>query len=97
MMAANIRKLKNSAVPDDILPKVVKLVFGNTDLVGPLKEMIRAVVRTRMFPNGGKIAKQAFLWKGKGVRQSLENCRPITLANVLLKLAESCVKDASQS
>ena len=97
LVIANIRKLKNSAVPDDILPKVVKLIFGNSDLVRPLAEMIRAVVRTRMFPTGGKIAKQAFLWKGKGNRESLDNCRPITLANVHLKLAESCVKDASQS
>ena len=31
-----------------------------------------------------------------GKRGSLDNCRPITLANVLLKLAESCAKDASQ-
>ena len=97
MVAANIRKLKNANVPYEIRPKVIKLNFRNSDLIRPLGEMIRAVVRTRMFPTAGKIAKQAFLWKGKGVRESLENCRPITLSNFLLKLAESCVKDASQS
>ena len=31
-----------------------------------------------------------------GIKESLENCRPITMSNILLKLAESCVKDAAQ-
>ena len=92
----NIRKLKNTTVPDEILPKVIKLIFGHIDLVGPISEMIRAVVRTRVFPRGGKVAKQIFLWKGAGIRDSLKNCRPITMSNILLKLAESCVKVAAQ-
>ena len=58
--------------------------------------MIRAVARTRIFPEKGKVARQTFLWKGVGSKGSLDNCRPITLANVILKLAESCVKDASK-
>ena len=93
---ANVIKLKNAAVPDRILPRVIKLFFSSTETVKPLSEMIRAVARTRIFPDGGKVAKQTFLWKGVGSKESLDNCRPITLANVILKLAESCVKDASQ-
>ena len=89
-------KLKNTAVPDGISPKTIKLLFGSPDSVRPLSNMIRAVVRTRVFPEMGKVTKQTFLWKGVGKKGSLENCRPITLANVLLKLAESCVKDATQ-
>ena len=92
----NIRRLKNTTVPDEILPKVIKLIFGHIDMVGPISEMIRAVVRTRVFPSGGKVAKQIFLWKGVGNRESLKNCRPITMSNILLKLAESCVKVAAQ-
>ena len=96
LVAANVMKLKNSAVPDRILPRVIKLLFGSADSVRPLSEMIRAVVRTRIFPEEGKVARQTFLWKGVGSKGSLDNCRPITLANVILKLAESCVKDASK-
>ena len=58
--------------------------------------MIRAIAGTKIFPKKGKVARQTFLWKGEGSRGSLNNCRPITLTNVLLKLAESCIKDASQ-
>ena len=96
LVAINVKKLKNSAVPDGILPKVIKLLFGETDSVRPLGEMIRAIARTRIFPEKGKVARQTFLWKGEGRRGFLGNCRPITLTNVLLKLSESCIKDASQ-
>ena len=96
LVAANVRKLKNAAVPDDISPKVIKLLFASKDSVMPLSEMIRAIARTRIFPQKGKVARQTFLWKGVGSRGSLKNCRPITLTNVILKLAESCIKDASR-
>ena len=96
LVVRNVKKLKNSAVPDGILPKVIKLLFGTTDSIRPLSEMIRAIARTRIFPKKGKVARQTFLWKCEGSRGSLNNCRPITLTNVLLKLAESCIKDASQ-
>ena len=69
-----IRGLKNSSVPGNITPEVVKLLFGDKDLVNPIGEMIRAVVRTRVFPEGGKIARQIFYWKGVGERNSLDNC-----------------------
>ena len=77
-------------------PTIIKLLFGANDLVNPLGKMIRAVVRTRAFPEGGKIAKQIFCWKGVGLRSDLENCRTITMANIILKLAESCVKRSAQ-
>ena len=57
LVVHNILKLKNTTVPDEILPKVIKLMFGHIDLVSPLSGMIRAVVRTRFFPSGGKVAK----------------------------------------
>ena len=79
LVAANVMKLKNSAVPDRILPKVIKLLFGSVDSVRPLSEMIRAVVRTRIFPEKGKVARQTFLWKGVGKKGSLDNWRSITL------------------
>ena len=60
---------------------LIKLLFGASDLVIPLGEMIRAVARTRVFPDSGKVAKQIFCWKGKGVRNKLGNCRTITMAN----------------
>ena len=58
----------------------------------PLSEMIRAIARTRVFPDGGKIAKQVFVWKGVGERNKLSICRTITIANIVHKLAESCIK-----
>ena len=91
-----IRGLKNSSVPGNITPEVVKLLFGDKDLVNPIGEMIRAVVRTRVFPEGGKIARQIFCWKGVGERNNLDNCRTITMANILLKLSESCVKNSAR-
>ena len=87
-----ICKLKNSAVPDSMRPDVIKLFFGSGDCVSPLSEMIRAIARTRVFPDGGKIAKQVFVWKGVGKRNKLSNCRTITIANIVHKLAESCIK-----
>ena len=83
-----IAKLKNSSSPDNMKPTIIKLLFGAKDLVNPLGEMIRAVARTRAFPDGGKIARQIFCWKGVGVRNNLENCRTITMANIILKLTE---------
>ena len=59
--------------------------------------MILAVVRTRVFPEGGKKAKQIFCWKGVGVRNNLDNCRTITMGNILLKLAESCIKKSASA
>ena len=75
---------------------IIKLLVGAKDLVKPLGEMIRAVARTRTFPEGGKIVRQIFCCKGKGVRNNLDNCRTITMANIILKLAESCVKCSAQ-
>ena len=92
-----IKGLKNSAVPDNISPIVIKLLFGAEDLVNPLGEMFRAVVRTRVFPQEGKVTKQIFCWKGVDVRNQLENCRTITMANIILKLAESCVKKSAMA
>ena len=60
----------------------------------PLADLIRAVAKTRIFPSRGKIARQIFVWKGKGEKDSLDNCRTITMAGALLKLCEACVKDA---
>ena len=95
MVVGCMRRLKNSAVPDNVSPMVIKLLFGSEDLVNPLGELLRAVIRTRVFPSGGKLAKQVFCWKGVGVRNSLKNCRTITMANIVLKLAESCVKSSA--
>ena len=95
-MVENIHKLKNSSVPDGMRPDVIKLFFGETDSVWPLCNMIRAVARTRVFPEGGKIAKQVFFWKGVGGRNKLNNCRTITITNIVHKLAESCIKDSSR-
>ena len=78
-------------------PQLIKLLFGGKDRVNAVGEMMRAVARTRTFPEGGKIAQQIFRWKGSGSRNKLENCRTITMANVLLKLAESCIKTSSKS
>ena len=94
LVVDGISGLKNSTVPDNILPVVIKLLFGSSDMVAPLGEMFRAIARTRVFPEGGKIAKQIFCWKGVGERNMLGNCRTITMANILLKLAESCIKKA---
>ena len=91
LLVTNVMKLKNTAVPDQILPRVIKLLSGSVASVGPLSEMVRAVARTRIFPEKGKVARQTFIWKGVGSKGSLDNCRPITLTNVILKLAESCV------
>ena len=70
-------------------------VFSADDLVNPLGEMIRAVVRTRAFPKRGKLARQIFCWKDVGVRNNLDNCKTVTTANIILKLAESCVKSSA--
>ena len=94
LVMENIHKLKNSSVPDGMRPDVIKLLFGETDSVWPLSNMIRAVARTRVFPEGGKIAKQVFFWKGVGGRNKLNNCRTITITNIVHKLAESCIKDS---
>ena len=64
LVVDGISRLKNSPVPDNILPMVIKLLFGYSDMVAPLGEMFRAIARTRVFPDGGKIAKQIFCWKG---------------------------------
>ena len=95
LVANCIMALKNSAGPDNMSPKVIKLIFGSYDRVNPVGELIRAVARTRVFPDGGKIARQIFCWKGVGMRNKLKNCRTITMSNVLLKLAESCIKNAA--
>ena len=71
MVVGCIKGLKNSAVPDDISPMVLKLLFGSEDMVNPLGELLRAVIRTRVFPSGGKLAKQVLCWKGVGVRNNL--------------------------
>ena len=93
----SILRLKNSSVPDNMTPALIKLMFGEKDLVYPVGELIRAVARTRCFPDGGKVAKQIFCWKGVGLRNKLENCHTITMANILLKLAESCIKISAMS
>ena len=96
LVVESIHKLKNSSVPDGMRPDVIKLLFGKNDTVWPLSNMIRAVARTRVFPEGGKIVKQVFVWKGVGERNRLNNCRTITIANIIHKLAESCIKDSSR-
>ena len=96
LVVNSIHGLKNSAVPDRMRPDVIKLLFGHGDTVGPLANMIRAVARTRVFPEGGKMAKQVFVWKGNGERNKLSNCRTITIANIIHKLAESCIKDSAE-
>ena len=95
LVANCIGKLKNTAVPDNILPSVIKLLFGRPDSVQPMGDMIRAVAKTRLFPTDGKVSKQVFIWKGKGLRNILENNRPITMASIPLKLAELCVKSSA--
>ena len=90
-------KLKNSSVPDNMTTSLMKLLFGAKDIVNPVGEMMRAIARTRVFPEGSKIAQQIFCWKGCGLRNKLENCRTITMANVSLKLAESCTKTSSKT
>ena len=97
LVLANLKKLKISTVPDNILPVVLKLFFGRLETVIHLAELIRAVVKTRIFPTKGKLARQSFVWKGKGEKNSLGMCRTITMANSILKLSESCVKVASLS
>ena len=92
LVADCVSRLKNSTVPDNISPVIIKLLFSSCEMVVPLGEMIRAVARTRAFPDGGKIAKQIFCWKGVGVKDILSNFRTITMADILLKLAESCIK-----
>ena len=77
-----------------MLPKVLKLIFGSKDTVGNLAELIRAVAKTRAFTELGKVARQIFVWKGKGDKDSLEMCRTITIAGAILKLSEACVKEA---
>ena len=94
LVVANLKKLKLSTVPDNILPMLLKLLFGSKDTVKPLADLVRAVARTRIFPASGKIARQIFVWKGKGERDSLAGCRTITMAGAVLKLCEACVKDA---
>ena len=94
LVVANVKKLKSSTVPDNIHPVLVKVLFGSIDTVKPLADLIRAVVRTRIFPTKGKIARQIFAWKGKGEKDSLGKCRTITMAGAILKLCEACVKDA---
>ena len=95
LVLAKVKKMKLSTVPDGILPTVVKLLFGSLDTVKPLADLIRAVVRLRIFPMKGKIARQIFVWKGKGGKNSLENCRTITMSGAILKLCEACVKEAA--
>ena len=58
---ANLKKLKISTVPDNILPVVLKLFFGRLETVIHLAELIRAVVKTRIFPTKGKLARQILL------------------------------------
>ena len=94
LVVANVKKLKLSTVPDNILPVLVKLLFGSKDTVKPLADFIRAVTRTRIFPDKGKVCRQIFVWKGKGERNSLKMCRTITMSSAILKLCEACVKDA---
>ena len=94
LVVANIKKLKLSTVPDSIKPVLVKALFGSKDTVKPLADLIRAVARTRIFPTKGKLARQIFVWKGKGGRDCIDRCRTITMANAILKLCEACVKDA---
>ena len=60
LVADCVSGLKNSTVPDNISPLIIKLLFSSRETVAPLGEMIRAVARTRAFPDGGKIAKQIF-------------------------------------
>ena len=96
LVLANVKNLKLTTVPDNILPRLLKLLFGNKDTVKPLADLIRAVVRTRIFPASAKIARQIFVWKGKGERDSLDGCRTITMAGAVLKLCEACVRDADE-
>ena len=94
LVLANVKRMKVSSVPDRILPAVVKLLFGSLDTVKPLTDLIRAVVRTRRFPSKGKIACQIFVWKGKGAKNDLGNCRTITMSGAILKLCEACDMEA---
>ena len=87
LVVANIKKLKLSTVPDSIKPVLVKALFGSKDTVKPLADLIRAVARTRIFPTKGKLARQIFVWKGKGGRVCIDMCRTITMANAILKLS----------
>ena len=94
LVFASIKKLKISTVPDEILPVLVKVLFGRKETVDPLADLIRAVVRTRIFPTKGKYARQIFVWKGKGEKDSLDMCRTVTMAGAILKVCEACVKEA---
>ena len=96
IVLSSILGLKNSSVPDNMTPSLIKLLFGAIDKVKPVGELMRAVARTRVFPVGGKIARQIFCWKGRGSRNKLDNCRTITMATVQLKLAESCIKTSGK-
>ena len=67
-MANCINGLKNSTVPDKMTPAVIKLIFGSCERVNPVGQMIRAVARTRIFPNEGKSAADFSLersWRKK--------------------------------
>ena len=75
----------------------MKVLFGSKDTAKPLADLIRAVARTRIFPDKGKVGRQIFVWKGKGERNSLKMCRTITMSNAILKLCEACVKDAGMN
>ena len=86
LVVAIVKKMKFSSVPDMILPILVNLFFGGLDMVGPLADLIRAVVRTHCFPRAGKIARQIFIWKGKVEKNYLDNCRTITMAGAILKI-----------
>ena len=59
-----IASIKDSSSPDNMKPSIIKLLFGAKELVNPLGEMIRAVERTRMFPEGGKNCTSDFLLEG---------------------------------
>ena len=48
LVVANVKKLKISTVPDNILPILVKALFGCKETVKPLADLIRAVVKTRV-------------------------------------------------
>ena len=88
LVVANVKKLKICTGPDNILPILVKALFGCKETVKPLAYLIRAVAKTRVFPSKGKIARQIFVWKGKGEKDSLEDCRAITVAGVVLNYVE---------
>lgn len=91
-----IRDLKpgKAAGPDGIKPRTIKLL--PVEAINTLTEIINSILQTQTFPKAWKLSKIIPIRKPNKDPTNPSSYRPISLLNVLAKVAEKVIQDMTQ-